>query len=361
MTKEPLQILRENGIVEKALEPKLTDDQLRSIYRTMMQVRMLDERGMLLQRQGRIGFYIDARGQEAVHVGAGSALQKDDWYFPHYRDVGVALMRGAALRDVFNQLFGNAEDLLKGRQMPNHFAFRAQNFLSVSSPLSTQLPQATGAAYAMKLLGKREVAMASFGDGSTSEGDFHVGMNFAAVWRVPCVFVCNNNYWAISVPLHKQTASESIAVKAVAYGMPGVRVDGNDVLAVYAAVKEAVDRARKGDGPTLVEAVTYRMGPHSSSDDPTRYRPQQELDLWSKRDPIVRFRAYLQKKGIWDGKREAALQEEINAAFTEALGHAERVGKPGFEDAFAETYAELTPQQREQLRDLSDTHPEGAQ
>ncbi|HVL88499.1 MAG TPA: pyruvate dehydrogenase (acetyl-transferring) E1 component subunit alpha [Candidatus Thermoplasmatota archaeon] len=354
------QVVRENGEYEAASEPKVGADELRAMYKAMVQVRLLDERGMLLQRQGRIGFYISAQGQEAVHVGAAAALQPADWYFPHYRDVGVALLRGASFRDIFNQLFGNAEDLIKGRQMPNHFAFRAQNYNSVSSPLSTQIPQATGAAYAMKYLGKKEVAMVSFGDGSTSEGDFHVGLNFAAVWKTPAVFVCNNNQWAISVPLKKQTASESIAVKALAYGMPGVRVDGNDILAVYSAAKEAVDRARRGEGPTLIECVTYRMSSHSSSDDAARYVPKEELDRWAKKDPIVRFGTYLRRKGLWDDAREREFVEATKHALEEAFQHAEKVGKPRFEEIFNDTYAEWIPQYGEQIKELQDAHPEGA-
>jgi pyruvate dehydrogenase E1 component alpha subunit len=358
MTGKLLQVVREDGEVEKALEPKLSDGQLKELYKAMLMVRLMDERGMVLQRQGRLGFYISAEGQEAVHVGAGYALEPEDWYFPHYRDPGVAMMRGVGFQAIFHQLYGNREDSLKGRQMPNHFSWREQNVVSLSSPLSTQIPQAVGTAYAMRYRGERKVAMAAFGDGSTSEGDFHVGLNFAAVWKCPVVFLCNNNQWAISVPMSKQTASESIAIKAVAYGMEGIRVDGNDVLAVYRASKEAVDRARGGQGPTLIEAVTYRMGPHSSSDDAARYTPKEQLEAWRRKDPLQRFQRYLQHKGLWDQGWAERLAEGIKDGMAAAVQRAESVGKPRLEDMFDDTYAARTPQQDEQLADLKRTHPE---
>jgi 2-oxoisovalerate dehydrogenase E1 component alpha subunit len=315
---------------------------------------------MLLQRQGRLGFYISAEGQEAVHVGAGYALEQDDWYYPHYRDPGVALMRGVTFQEIVHQLYGNAKDNLQGRQMPNHFSWKDRNVVSLSSPLSTQIPQAAGTAYAMKYRGERRVAMAAFGDGSTSEGDFHVGLNFAAVWKVPAVFVCNNNQWAISVPLSKQTASESIAIKAIAYGMEGIRVDGNDVLAVYRASKEAVDRARAGQGPTLIEAVTYRMSSHSSSDDASRYVPKQELEAWKRRDPLARFERYLQRKGAWDEAWAEQLRASIKDDLAVAVKQAEATPRPSLASMFQDVYAEMTPQQREQLADLERTHQEGS-
>ena len=358
MTGKLLQVMREDGGVEERLEPDLSGAQLKEMYKTMLQVRLMDERGMLLQRQGRLGFYISAEGQEAVHVGAGYALDQDDWYFPHYRDPGLALMRGVSFQEIFNQLYGNAEDAIRGRQMPNHFSWRDRNLGSISSPLSTQIPQATGAAYAIKYRGERKVVMASFGEGSTSEGDFHVGLNFAAVWKCPVVFLCNNNYWAISVPLPKQTASESIAIKALAYGMEGIRVDGNDVLAVYRATKEAVDRARKGQGPTLIEAVTYRMGPHSSSDDASRYTPKEQLEAWRKKDPLARFQRYLERKGSWDQGWADQLAESLKQSIAEAVKHAEAIGRPPLRSLVEDVYERPTPQLEEQLHDLKRTHPE---
>jgi 2-oxoisovalerate dehydrogenase E1 component alpha subunit len=358
MTAKLLQVVREDGGVEHALEPKLSEGQLKELYKYMLLVRLMDERGMLLQRQGRLGFYISAEGQEAVHVGAGYAMEPDDWYYPHYRDPGVALMRGVTFREVFHQLYGDAEDGIKGRQMPNHFSWKDRHAVSVSSPLSTQIPQATGTAYAMKYRKDRRIAMASFGDGSTSEGDFHVGLNFAAVWKCPVVFLCNNNQWAISVPLSKQTASESIAIKALAYGMEGIRVDGNDVLAVYRASKEAVDRARAGHGPTLIEAVTYRMGPHSSSDDNSRYTPKEQLEAWRRKDPLVRFQRYLETKGIWDAAWAQQLQEQTKAEIAEAVKQAEATPRPKLRTIVEDVFASPTPELDEQYQDLKRTHPE---
>src|SRR5581483_3667589 len=253
-------------------EGELGADRLRELYKYMQLIRAIDHRMLALQRQGRIAFCGLTTGQEAAVVGSGAAVEKDDWVFPALREAGVALLRGFPVSRFFAQMFGNAHDVLKGRMQPMHFADRSVNQVSWSSCIATQLPHAVGAAYAMKLRKDGRVALGYLGDGATSEHDFHVALNFAGVWRVRCVFVCQNNQWAISVPFSKQTASDGVAVKAAAYGMPGVRVDGNDLLAVHAAVKEAADRARSGGGPSLVEAVTYRMSGHSSSDDPTRYR-----------------------------------------------------------------------------------------
>ena len=338
--------------VSKGVEPDIKDADLKRVYETMVKVRALNERGMNLQRQGRINFFIGSEGQEAVHVGSGAALKKDDPFFPHYRDPGVALYRGATIADMVHQLYGTGKDLIKGRQMPNHYSFKAQDFFSISSPLTTQVPQAVGAAYAIKVKKQKKVVMTSFGDGSTSEGDFHVGMNFAGVWKAPVVFLCNNNQYAISVPVEKQTASETFAQKAEAYGFPGRRVDGNDVLALYAASKEAVEKARKGEGPTLIEAVTFRMGPHSSSDDPKRYVKAERLEEWKKRDPIHRLRLYMEKQGIWNQKMEDALHEGVKADIQAAIEEAEKTPAPELVTMFEDVYAEMPWHLRRQYEEL---------
>ena len=357
MTKYPIHaVLKGDGTDwDKSKEPTLKDDQLRAIYTTMVRVRMLNERGMNLQRQGRINFYIGSEGQEAVHVGAGAALEHNDWYFPHYRDPGVALLRGATVESMVHQLFGNAKDPIKGRQMPNHFSYKEFNFFSISSPLTTQVPQAVGTAYGMKIKKTKQVAMTSFGDGSSSEGDFHVGMNFAAVWKTPCVFLCNNNGYAISVPVHLQTASETFAQKAEAYGMEGVRVDGNDVLAVYAVAKQAVEKARRGEGPTLIECVTFRMGPHSSSDDPKRYVDPKHYEEWSKKDPIKRFRNYLTKKGVWSDALQHELETQIKDEIQNAVKAAEEAEMPPLEDLFNDVYHTVPWHLEEQLDELKES------
>jgi pyruvate dehydrogenase E1 component alpha subunit len=350
MTTQVLQVIKTDGTAQKTLEPMLDSETLKKMYRTMVQVRVLDEKGMLLQRTGRIGFYVPSGGQEAAQVGAVAALHKDDWIFPTYRDPGMVLWRGASYRDMLAHEYGCAEDRCKGRQMPNHYAFKDLRYVSISSPIATQLPHAAGCAMAIRYRKSKEVVLGCLGDGGTSEGDFHVAMNFAGVYKSPCVFFCQNNQWAISVPVSAQTASESISIKARAYGFPGVTVDGNDVLAVYSAVKEAVDRARAGQGPTLVEALTYRMGPHSSSDDPKRYRPAAEEEEWKRKCPVDRFRKYLQKQGLWTEAFEKecwdASREEIN----DAARQVEAAGPPGISSMFEHVYeavpAELEAQKQ---------------
>ena len=344
------QILRDDGTLTGEPEPALAPEFLIRMMEGMLLLRHLDDRMLKLQRQGRIGFYGTVTGQEAAVIGSALALEPQDWVFPALREGGVALMRGYRLKDLVNQNFANRTDLLKGRQMPCHYSDRRVNHVSWSSCIGTQLPQATGAAIAAKYQGDRVVVMAYLGDGATSESDFHVAMNFAGVFRAPVVFFCQNNHWAISVPRRIQTASSSIAIKALAYGMPGIRVDGNDVLAVYDVTREAVKRAREGQGPTFIEAVTYRMGAHSTSDDPTRYRDEQEVDTWRARDPIERFRKYLITRGLWDEQKEADYLEKITRAIQEAVEGAEKEPPPPVETMFEDVYAILLPHLEEQKR-----------
>jgi len=351
VTKAPpmLQVLREDGSADGALDPKLDDATLRRFYETMVLARTLDTRMLSLQRQGRIGFYVPATGQEGCQVGAASALEAEDWVFPAYREPTVALWRGFPLEKLIAQFYGNAEDISKGRQMPNHYGDKDVNFVSASSPVGTQIPQAVGAAWAMRLRGAKSVALVLFGDGATSEGDFHVGMNFAGVFKAPCIFFCQNNAWAISVPFERQTASDSIQAKAQAYGFEGTRIDGNDALAAHVATAQAVRRARSGEGPTLIEAVTFRMGPHSSSDDPSRYRAAEVVEAWKQKDPIERFRRYLERKGIWTAVWQEELAKRVDEKITEAVKRAEKVPPPPFEDVFTDVYADMPPHLREQM------------
>ncbi len=351
MAEKPLTLLESK---KKDLGLDLSEDDLRKLYAVMVRTRKMDEKLVLLQRQGRIGFYLACLGQEACHVGAAYALEPQDWVFPHYRNQGTPLLRGVPMLDLVNQCFGNAADPVKGRQMPVHYSFHDVNFFSVSSPLGTQIVQAAGAAYAMKLKGRSEVAMTSFGDGSSSEGDFHAGLNLAAVTKSPVVFMLENNQYAISVPTSRQSASESFAIKAAAYGMPGVQVDGNDVLAVYAAAKEAVDRARRGEGPTLIECVTMRMSAHSTSDDPSRYCPPEQLAEWKKKDPVARFEAYLLKSKILDQNGMDRIAKEAEAEVAAAVSAAEKnpVHPPVdslFDDVY-ETLPDILVEQRERMR-----------
>lgn len=327
---------------------KLEGAEALRLYRAMVRIRTVDERMMTLQRQGRIGFYGACTGQEAAFLGVALALEPTDWIFPALRESAAMLMRGFPLVPYLAQVFGNALDETKGRQMPSHPASRSVNQVSWGSCIGTQLPQAVGAALAAKLKGDNNVMLACMGDGATSSADFHTAMNFAGVFKVPVVFLCQNNHWAISISTKGQTASESYAIKAVAYGMPGVKVDGNDPKAVYAAAKEAIERARSGGGPTLIECETYRMGAHSSSDDPTRYRDQAEVDAWAKRDPIDRFYKELVGEGVWDEAKEKALREELLAEVNHAIAVAEAAPEPSIDTLFDDVYAELPWHLREQ-------------
>ncbi len=322
------------------------------LYREMVRLRTLDERMMTLQRQGRVGFYGACTGQEAATLASAIAFEPDDWIFQALRESSAMLMRGFSMITYLCQVFGNEGDITKGRQMPSHMAGRSVNQVSWGSCLGTQLPQAVGAAMAARIKGEKMVVAAYTGDGATSEGDFHVALNFAGVFKAPVVFICQNNHWAISVPTSKQTASESIAIKAQAYGMPGVKVDGNDAVAVYRAVKAAVDRARAGQGPSLVECETYRIGAHSSSDDPTRYRDEREVEAWRKRDPIEQLRGKLVNDKHWDLPRDEAMRAELLAEVNAAIDEAERKPDPPREGLFDDVYAEMPWHLREQREEL---------
>jgi pyruvate dehydrogenase E1 component alpha subunit len=355
-----VQILAPDGsIVEGAVDPGLPDETLLRMYRTMHLTRAFDERGMNLQRQGRIHFYLACTGQEAASIASTAALADDDWLCPSYREPGSALYRGVGVKLMMNQLFGNAWDVTKGRQMPVHYSFVKQNFVSVSSPIGTQIVQATGVAMAMKIKRDRRCVLTYMGDGATSSNDFHTGLNFAGVYKSPVIFVCENNGWAISLPVSKQTASETMAQKAVAYGMPGVRVDGNDALAVYKVTRDARERALRGEGPTLIEAVTYRIAGHSSSDDPRRYRPDSYIDECTKHDPVLRMRRYLEAKGLWDDEKEEALKAKCRDDVNDAVKEAERVPRPELESLFSDVFAEMPKALREQYEAEKTARGEG--
>ena len=347
-------IMNEDGSVDPKRDLKLSKDLLTSMYRNMVMTRAFDERCMMLQRQGRIGFYVPSSGQEAIQIGSAAALRASDWVFPSYREPGVFLHRGAGLHEMLCNLWGNSGDPCLGRQMPVHYSFPEIKMFSVSSPIATQVIQAVGAAVAAKIRRTGEVAITYFGDGGTSENDFHTGMTFAGPFQAPVVFICTNNQLAISVPLSKQTSAARLSDKAIGYGMPGIAVDGNDPLAVYSVTRDAVDRARRGEGPTFIECLTFRMGPHSSSDDPTRYRDEKVYEAWRKRDPIARMRHYLAEKKLWNDDRENALQEELKRELLAAVEKAEAEPLPPIDSLFDDVFAEMTPQlarQREAMRD----------
>lgn len=318
------------------------------LFRGMLRVRLLDGRMLNLQRQGRIGFFGQSTGQEAAIIGSAAALTPEDWVAPALREAGVALWRGLPIERLIAQCMGKGHEVSQGRQMPCHHTFRAAHFVSMSSVIATQLLHAVGIARAMQLKKDPFVAMGYLGDGATSEHDFHCALNFAGVWKAPVVFFCQNNQWAISVPFARQTAAKSIAAKAAAYGMPGVRVDGNDVLAVLSETGKAVERARSGGGPTLIEALTYRRLGHSSSDDPSRYREASEVAKWEALDPIDRLRKHLQALGLLDARKEEAIEEELQAQISEGIRVGEAGKEPPLPSLFADVFAELTPQLREQ-------------
>jgi pyruvate dehydrogenase E1 component alpha subunit len=336
--------------------PEVDESTLLRMYRFMMVIRLLDERMMILQRQGRIGFYGACTGQEATPIGSAAALEPSDWVFPGLREVSMMLYRGFPLETYVCQIFGNAGDSTKGRQMPSHQADRSVNYVSWSSCIGPQLPQAVGAALAAKMRKDPTVAVGFMGDGATSSNDFHTAMNFAGVFQVPVVMICQNNHWSISVPTKKQTSSRTIAEKAVAYGLPYARVDGNDVLAVYGAVKEAAARARSGGGPSFLEMLTYRIGAHSSSDDPRVYRDEAEVEEWKKRDPVDRYRKFLLARKLWSAEQDEALRAELQEVIVETVTVAEARPPPSpevlFDDVFSDMPWTLQEQKREFLEQL---------
>lgn len=347
-----LRVLRRDGTLDPKLDPGLSEQEVLRLYRAMVEVRILDERLVALQRQGRIGFHIGALGEEAAIIGSVSVMRAQDWVFPCYREFGALLWRGCPLQRYIDNMFGNENDPAKGRQMPDHYTFRQGNFGSVSSPIGTQITQAVGVGWAAKIRRDPLACLVYFGDGATSSHDFHNGLNFAGVSKAPVVFFCRNNGWAISVPTEKQTASATFAIKGVAYGMPGVRVDGNDVFAVVRAVRDATARALRGEGPTMIEALTYRLSGHSTSDDPKAYRPDETLDPWRALDPIARMKQHLQATLGWSDANDKVLSEEIDAGVRAAIEQAEKTAPPQLPTLFDDVYAELPWHLREQRDEL---------
>ena len=354
MKLEVIRVMDDEGrVVHPEREPKLTGDELRRLFRAMTLQRVLDERMMMIQRTGGIGFYLTCTGEEAVPYGTAHALRDSDWILTAYRETGAALYRGYPLRTFMCQMFGNAEDPVKGRQMPVHHTAKKLNFVSISSPVGSQIPHAVGAAWAAKIQKKDDVVVGFFGEGATSTPTFHVSANFAAVFKIPVILICRNNGWAISVPRSVQTASPTFAQKAVAYGLPGVLVDGNDVLAMIHVVQEAAARARRGEGATLIEARTYRRGAHSTSDNPDAYRDPREPGEWESRDPIDRLRAYMKARGELPDGFEAKVAQEANLEIRQAIAEAERVSpKPPIASLFEDVYADVPWNLREQQQEL---------
>lgn len=339
---------------ETYYEPSEPSSKLQQIYRFMRLARIVDYRCIALQRQGKIGFYLPQIGHEACSVGSAFALAKEDWVFPGYREVAGALVRGYSLRDLFSQLKGSVNDVQKGRQMPVFFSDRSIRWVSASAPVGNRIIHAVGTALAAKLKGDRIATLVYFGDGTTSTADFHTGLNFAGVYQTPTVFFCLNNQYAISLPFERQTASETIAIKAKAYGFEGIRIDGNNVLQVYRTTKAAVERAKSGAGPTLIEALTYRLGPHSTSDDPTKYRSNAEVAEWKRQDPVEKFKRFLEVKNIWNDEMEAKLRAESEALIDDAVQYIESSVPPDPESIIQDVYADVPSSLREQYDELTD-------
>lgn len=340
---ERLEILDEEGRVDDSLMPELDPERVRGLYRDMVLMRTFDDKALKLQRQGRMGTWPPIKGQEAVQAGVALAMGDDDWLIPAFREHGVMVLRGVPLHLVYAYWAGDE----RGSCYPE-----GVRCFPVAVPVGSQWQHGAGVGLSLKLRGEDAVAVTFGGDGSTSEGDFHEALNCAGVFGVKAVFVIQNNQWAISVPLHQQTASETLAQKAHAYGIPGIQVDGNDVFAVYAAASEAIERARRGEGPTLIEAVTYRLGDHTTADDASRYRGEEELELWQGRDPILRLRRYLEDRELWDDDQEAVLLEEAQSWVEAQVKALEAMPPQAPEAIFDSMYAELPPHLAEQRAQL---------
>jgi len=350
------QLIKEDGTpVDEAALAGLDRALARRLFEGMLRIRVTDARMMALQRQGRIGFYGEAVGQEAAIVGSAAASEPQDWIVPALREAGVGIYRGLTLDSYIAQIFGNAADPSKGRQLPCHPCDREHNYVVMSSCVSTQIPHAVGIAMAMKIAGdKGKVCFGFMGDGGTSEPDFHVALNFAGVTRAPCVLICQNNQWAISTPGHVQTAAASLALKGAGYGIEAIRADGNDVIGVYHAVKHAADKARRGDGPTFVELLTYRVSAHSSSDDPSRYRDESVTEIWrGERDPIRRLDTYLTQRGWLAAGERDVLAQRLEADVRDAIARQEAIAMPALETLIDDVYEQPTPLLREQLAELA--------
>lgn len=324
----------------------LTDEQALEMYWSMLLARRLDERMWILHRQHEVAFHISGIGHEGTQVGAAFALKKGyDWVHPYYRDHALVLTLGMTPRDLMLALYGKEGEPSSGaRQMPSHFGQRTLKIVSGSSPVATQIPQASGIGFAIRYKASDEVVLTCFGEGSTAQGDFHEGLNWAGIYKLPVIFLCQNNQYAISVPTEKQMPVKNVADRAVAYGMPGVIVDGNDALAVYRVMKEAVARARRGDGPTLVEAKTYRPVPHSSDDDDRTYRSREEVDEWKKKDPILRMQQYLQSITLLNETKLQEYEARAKQIVDDATEFAKNAPFPAPEKALENVWGEISRQ-----------------
>ncbi|MFG6666652.1 thiamine pyrophosphate-dependent dehydrogenase E1 component subunit alpha [Halomonas sp. HNIBRBA4712] len=357
----------EGELYEGAREPALERDHARRLYRAMLATRLLDERMMAAQRQGRLSFYMQCTGEEAAIVGATAALNDADMIMAQYREQGALMYRGFTIDEFMNQLFGNELDYGKGRQMPVHYGSRKLHYMTISSPLATQIPQATGYAYGQKLAGDGLCTLTFFGEGAASEGDFHAALNMASVHQVPVIFFCRNNGYAISTPAVEQFAADGIAPRALGYRMHAIRVDGNDALAVFEATRQARKIAVEQNKPVLIEAMSYRLAAHSSSDDPSGYRAKSEEETWRLKDPVLRFRKWLSQKGWWSDDEQSELEESLRREVLETMKRAEKRAAPPLESLVTDVFADVTPELARQLDELErhirrypEAYPRGA-
>ncbi len=337
-------VMDENGKIVGEL-PKLTNDDIKELYKKMVTIRIYDDKTNKIQRQGRTGPYISYFGQEACQVGVVSALRKDDWLFPTYRDSGALYARGMPMKEVLLYWMGDARGFAN-----------AENNFPICIPVGTHPPHAAGAAFAAKIKNKDYVAVAMLGDGATSRGDFYEAMNFAGVFNLPVVFAVQNNQLAISVPRSKQTASQTIAQKAIAAGIEGVVADGNDIFSVIKAMRYAIEKARAGNGATVIELITYRLGDHSSADDQKKYRDQNEVEAWRKKEPIERLKKFLQSKGLWNEKFEQDIMAEATQTAEKAVADAENIQPQELGELFENVFSEMTPNLKEELEELKEAY-----
>lgn len=327
------------GKLDPACRHLMSKEDLIKIYTTMIVTRCVDDRMIMLQRQGFVSFAMSSRGEEACAVASAAALEPGDWMYPQYRELGIMFWRGYSVQEYVHHMLGNEKDNNKGRQLSNHYGSQKLNVMTVSCPVGTQIPQAAGCAYAMKIQNENNVAIVYFGEGTTSQGDFHVGVNFAAVRKAPVIFFCRNNGYAISTPCSRQFASDGIAPKGEGYGIKTFRIDGNDVFAIHESVQKARQHCLEGHGPVLIEAMTYRLGTHSTSDSCSLYRSPDEVKKMESKCPIIRLKAYLYQNHYWSDSQDQAFLNQIKEEISQAIKIAKETPLPTFESMFEDIYS----------------------
>lgn len=338
-----LSILNENGEVDEALMPPLSEDKIKRMYELLILSRIFDHYALNLHAEGRLGTYASILGQEASQIGSAFAIERSDWVFPSFREMGVYITLGYPLFMLYQYWSGDE----RGMKTPEGL-----NIFPLCIPVGTQIPHAVGVGMAAKYKKDKIAVVCYFGDGGTSKGDFHEGFNIAGVFKLPVVFICQNNQWAISVPRERQTATRTLAQKAFAYGFEGIQVDGNDIFAVYKATKEALNKAREGNGPTFIECYTYRMGDHTTADDASRYRSKEDVEAWKSKDPVLRLRLFMEKRGLWSEDYHIEVENRSKAMVDDAIRTEEKIEPPSPADMLRYTYESPSQRQIRQLKDF---------